>query len=329
METNNNNNNNNDNDSHTDTTVISMDNQIGATRILYESIANKTFERLSELSECGIPLKLVNELLKNVKQGTDEYKYLISLKILSTMNSYDDEHMRNLHKYNFCRFKYYLNIFSDESEEISKINSVDYDSDEYLTYCKEQSKLYWSIEQTENLQYVILLLSAQLLSSPNNIISAQPYLNKEPITMFKFFNAMHEIIFIYFLLLDEIYGQMKIENKINFPKEISWCFDNPNNPIEKTINNFLEENSKVETNMTYGKTMTMTFEKYVEFVKQTYNFDYMVRKIKEIYRTDEIMTTLKFLNKNEKFKIDQNLTFAIIVANYVMSNRICDNLYYP
>lgn len=268
-----------------------------------------------ETFQNGISMKIISEMLRNVKVGTNEFHHLMALKILSLAESNNEKYITELKKFIGFRFKLYLVVMKQNNLDIN-LNEIKPDSLEYMNYCEYISKLLWPVELPNDLQYLVLIIADHLLI-PENMLNILPFFD-ENMTVFQYLCSIYEILIIFFITLEEFYKTMGINKKINFSEEITWCFDNPKNPLEKTISCYLERNPDIVTDIcNYGKNVTLPMEKFRELVKQTYNFDVIIEKIR-YFSTDKIMEIINFLDKDNKYKINLEFVCAIIVCDFIM-----------
>lgn len=197
-------------------------------------------------------------------------------------------------------------------------------SPETMNYCDKILNCFWPAAKDEFLQYVIILLLDHFMLI-DNLFDALPhtgttgkiesYLSlSEDIVM----GAICEIFCIFFVILEEMYKSFGLRGVNLFPSTIGWIFDNPSNPLEKTITKFMEEHpeQKILTNN------LMHIDTFNDMVKKTYNMTTILKKIKEDYHVDELLD----LNKDNLFNIDNKSLLTLIVCDFAINCKFTDYL---
>lgn len=274
------------------------------------------------INTTDIPLENIIELLAQRDVGSFEHKILTVAKFSILKQLMNDKHIISLTKSIGTMWKsnrpepiQNANTNSTEScdnididDNIDASDNIDVSDNtcaDLESYCNEFVRLF--VKKTDYLEAYILEIIAFLLDK-SNLAKFQSFLDTDTLTIGKHFNSIAENLHTYLILVGDLFDHFKIDNTINVPETIVWQFDNPNNPIEKTINLYLEANSDYETTVVDNyKNMSMTFTMYADFVRQTYNITNVVYDIIE----SNYLGNLEELLNGQYTKCDTNLTELI------------------
>jgi len=287
-------------------------------KMLREGFETNNFDLIKKSISYGISSKLINQLLVNAEPCTEMFNYLFAVKTVMVMDLCNKQNILDLKKYVAFKCRYHFGIEFD-SKPAKTFSAEDYDSEEYLDYSEKILRMFSLTKQTEFIELVILTLAHYFLNL-EHLFEMQPFLKKETLTVFQLMSAQVEINNLYFLVMKKFCDSLETGSEIIFPENINWCFDNPDNPIEKTINKYLEKNPEIVLKEEpIGKCMKMTIDQYHDFICETYDINAMVRLIHNFYDVAKITDILNTLSDNEKSYYDKIKIYGVIVCEFIMS----------
>ncbi|XWV25899.1 putative orfan [Tupanvirus soda lake] len=287
-------------------------------------IENKMPDIISQAIKTEIPEKLVNSMLESVDPGTEQFKYLMALKIMQMSKSCTPKNYQDLKLYIGYRFYFFFDLKIDDTNANATILETDFDSEKFKMYCDDIMKLLWPEKQTEDLEYVVLQLGNYFLTL-ENLFAVHPHLKQNTLTLFKLLCSIHEIIHIYYALLKEYYQIEGITKNINFPTSLSWIFDNQENPIEKTLNANIGELVLMQDNEMRNYA-DITIEQFHGFIKKTYDFKKIFDSIRTFYFADELMNIIKTLDSSNNYPVNKEQIISFLLYDFIINHDISDFL---
>ena len=287
--------------------------------MLYDAIKFEDVDLLAEVVKNGISKDALTNLWECTNKGSTKFKYMTALTILSMFDTYNDQNFLELKHCVGTQFRSYLSR--------AEGNEPNQSVEDFETYCDDVLKMLWPVNIPDELCFNVLHLAYYFLTF-ENLLQAQPYLNKNNITLYQMTCGIYEIIHSYFLLLSEFYKSMGIEKQVLFHPILGWCFDNPNNPVEKTINAYLVLHPEIskKTDM-FGVSVDLPIDKYHELVKKTYNYDKIIDELKILYFIDQIEETIKMLDTESKYSVTKEQIISYIVMEFIINNSFTDFLF--
>ena len=286
--------------------------------MLYDAIKFEDVNMLAEVVKNGISKDALINLWECTNKGSTKFKYMIALTVLSMFDTYSDENFLGL---KHCVGVQFVSLLS--GPESNRPNQT---MESFEAYCDDVLKMLWPIDIPNELGFNVLHLAYYFLTF-ENLLQAQPYLDKENTTLYQMTCGIHEMIHCYFLLLSEFYKSTNIEKEVMFPPIIGWCFDNPNNPIEKTINAYLIQHPEIpKKKEIFGDSIDLSIDKFHELIKETYNFDKIISELKILYFIDQLEDTIAMLDTESKYSVTKHQIISYIVMEFIINNSFADFL---
>jgi hypothetical protein len=279
------------------------------TTMLREAINSGDPNLIASVIENGIPEEAIMEISRCTELGINHPKYIIALKLMSMAECFTDEHIIDLKYRVGVNLKKFFGIETKDDEPL----------EEFIKYSDTIIKSLWPVQLPNDLRLITLHLINNFLNL-ENLFEIQPYLKKNSISIFQLICAISEMIHNYFLLLNEFYKSESISKQLLFPPEVAWCFDNPDNPIEKNISLYVQKHTESLINDEFGVSINLSIEKYHQFVKEIFDFDKIISTIKKNYYFDQMESIIKTLNTKSHYLITKDQIISLIVYDFAIEN---------
>lgn len=182
-------------------------------------------------------------------------------------------------------------------------------------YGKNLFDVYDESNYPDDLSNILLMLLYHY-SIPNLLFESAPFL-KKGITYLQYLCAIQDNILNYLILLQQLYYSVNINREIELPEILEWCFDNPDNPTEKTLIQFMNSQSEIQYETSEdGPIARFSIEQYCEILDMTYNFETMLKQINDTYSIDLIKA---MINNTDK-ECNLEYIYALIVYDFMINN---------
>ena len=210
--------------------------------ILLDALLKKDVELMHKAILYPDALTVVNDLFIDASHASYEFKHLLALRVILLSKTYSDNEYINHMK---DRLIYIIRECCECPTGIPLEGSNDNLSEQILS--EQICKMFWPVETSPDHFYTIMITTHYFLV-PENLARVQSFINLETITGNQFMSGVYEMNIIFMFILEKMYELYGFNNKIQFPDdEVQWNFDNPKNPIEKTLRKYLQNHPEIKT----------------------------------------------------------------------------------
>ena len=284
--------------------------------ILLDALLKKDVELMHKAILYPDALTVVNDLFIDASHASYEFKHLLALRVILLSKTYSDNEYINHMK---DRLVYII-------KECCECNFTEESNDELS---EQICKMFWPVETSPDHFYTIMITTHYFLV-PENLARVQSFINLETITGNQFMSGVYEMNIIFMFILEKMYELYGFNNKIQFPDdEVQWNFDNPKNPIEKTLRKYLQDHPEIKTEKKNDCEIlgNITFDKMREFMYSTYNMNDIITTIHNFYCMADVADIIEKLIEHDDEKVSRERFLLIMVCDFIMNCDLGEYVY--